>query len=465
MPEERERSRRQELGNPRDRGATLPALLLACASCVGSPSDASSVRTALAAAHSAVVIIIDEMGWSDRATVTSLDALAAQGVTFNRFCTFPLCSPSRYAALFGRYPRRDGIGELVAPVYPGEAPGSPAPDRLDVSVFEALKPIYATALVGKWHLGRAATGTGADLLATDTTESGPFVQGADEWLAGAPSNTDLGPDSTGHYAWYRVDNERVTPRSTTYSADAQRDAFLSWWSGTSGPKFAVLAWSLGHAPFDTPPGMTPATGTRNKFLLGLQYLNGPMNAVLSAIDLSDTYVFAFGDNGTPEDARIVGSPIGIWKGSTAGNGPTFGGGVGTPLIVAGPGITAGATSARLVSVADIPATLFELLGVSSRGFEDSRSFADALGSWTGSPARSFVFSERYGPPANTDDVCIIRQHWKMRTVDPDGPGPIPATTRYYDLAADPFERTPATPPASVIANFAADLASLPARKP
>lgn len=74
----------------------------------------------------------------------NIDSLAAQGVRFqNSFCTTSLCSPSRASILTGLYAHRHGVRDNFTEL-PTSLPHWPA--RLQDSG-------YATAYLGKWHMG------------------------------------------------------------------------------------------------------------------------------------------------------------------------------------------------------------------------------------------------------------------------------------------------------------------------
>ncbi len=424
-----------------------------------------------------LVVVIDDWSWTERAALPSLDVLAEDGTTFTRFYTEPVCSPTRHALLAGRHPRRDGVGSICDPFDPtlsDPLASSPSPDRRVVYLAEALKDTHRTALVGKWHIGYAAAPGAVPLLSGGSPETGPFLAGFDEWLAGSPSSIGRGPGASSYTAWYRVDNEAVSI-SSTYATDAQADAFLVWESAQTAPWFCLLAFNAPHTPYDTPPGETAASALRDKYLQAVEYLDDRLADVLAAVDLEETIVVVLGDNGTPNGVRATGTPSGVWKGSTYGNSSEFGGGVCTPLIVAGPGITADVASDRLVAAYDLPATLFELLGdAGSRGFEDGVSFADELGSWTGAAAREWVAVEHYGAEFTLapvvpgyDDVAIIERDWKLRVWDADGSGAGAAQSAVYDLQNDPYEQSPIAPAsanATVLARLQGHLASLPARQ-
>lgn len=103
-----------------------------------------------------VFIYMDDMGYSDvscygetRWTTPNIDALAAEGIKFTDcYAASPISSPSRAGFLTGRYPARMGIQGVFYPdSYTGMAPE-------EVTMAEVLKVQgYATACIGKWHLG------------------------------------------------------------------------------------------------------------------------------------------------------------------------------------------------------------------------------------------------------------------------------------------------------------------------
>ena len=65
-----------------------------------------------------VVVLVDDMGWSDigpygsEIPTPNLDALAARGVRFTQFYSTPRCSPTRASLLTGVYPHQAGMGHL-----------------------------------------------------------------------------------------------------------------------------------------------------------------------------------------------------------------------------------------------------------------------------------------------------------------------------------------------------------------
>ncbi len=103
-----------------------------------------------------VLINIDDLGCADIGPFGStlnrtpnLDRMAAEGRKLTSHYAAPVCSPSRAAMLTGCYPKR----VLPTPhvLFPASEIGL-HPDEITIAeVFKAKG--YATACIGKWHLG------------------------------------------------------------------------------------------------------------------------------------------------------------------------------------------------------------------------------------------------------------------------------------------------------------------------
>ncbi len=121
------------------------------------PSAAQSTAPGPPARPNIVVILADDLGYSDVGSyggeieTPNLDALARRGVRFTQFYVTPRCSPTRAALLTGRYPHEVGIGHLNErwgrPGYRGEL------DPDVATLAEVLRSAgYRTYMAGKWHL-------------------------------------------------------------------------------------------------------------------------------------------------------------------------------------------------------------------------------------------------------------------------------------------------------------------------
>src|SRR6476620_5328928 len=102
-----------------------------------------------------VMILADDLGYGDLScygstiSTPNIDQMAAEGTRFTQFnSASPVCTPSRAAWLTGRYPTRMGLPRVLDTT---DTYGSPS---TETTLAQMLKPVaYATACIGKWHLG------------------------------------------------------------------------------------------------------------------------------------------------------------------------------------------------------------------------------------------------------------------------------------------------------------------------
>ncbi len=118
---------------------------------------AAPLLAAPPAAPNVILILSDDMGWSDlgcyggEIETPNLDALAGGGLRFTQFYNTARCCPTRASLLTGLYPHQAGIGHMMddrgLDGYRGEL------SRRAVTIAEALKPAgYRTYATGKWHV-------------------------------------------------------------------------------------------------------------------------------------------------------------------------------------------------------------------------------------------------------------------------------------------------------------------------
>src|SRR5512134_3467049 len=137
--------------NPMRRLTLTIAFMLAAASGAAQPSAAKGPNV--------VLIITDDVGYGDIGSygapdikTPNIDGLARGGVRLTDFyANATLCSPTRAGLVTGRYQQRFAIEAALGGVSTAGEQGLPASGR---SLPQLLKTSgYATALVGKWHLG------------------------------------------------------------------------------------------------------------------------------------------------------------------------------------------------------------------------------------------------------------------------------------------------------------------------
>src|SRR5690242_6604895 len=117
-----------------------------------------------------VIVLIDDAGpglpstFGGEVRTPTMDRVCAEGVSYNRFHTTAMCSPTRASLLTGRNHHEIGNGQIAELAndwdgYAGKIPRSSA------TVAEVLKQYgYATSAFGKWH----------NTPAEETTAAGPF---------------------------------------------------------------------------------------------------------------------------------------------------------------------------------------------------------------------------------------------------------------------------------------------------
>ncbi len=112
-----------------------------------------------------VVIISDDQGYADVGVqgckdipTPHLDSIAKSGVRFtNGYVSCPVCSPTRFSIMTGKYPSRHDATNWFSGKRSGRYNPAPLNDEMplgEVTLAEALKEHgYKTAFLGKWHLG------------------------------------------------------------------------------------------------------------------------------------------------------------------------------------------------------------------------------------------------------------------------------------------------------------------------
>jgi arylsulfatase A-like enzyme len=128
-----------------------------------------------------IVVLADDFGWGDVACyggqvpTPSLDAMAREGTRFTQFyVSSPICSPSRAALLTGQFPGRWRLTSYLQTRKGNRECGQA--DFLDTrapSLARVMKGAgYATAHIGKWHLGGGRDVTDAPKFAAYGYDAG-----------------------------------------------------------------------------------------------------------------------------------------------------------------------------------------------------------------------------------------------------------------------------------------------------
>ncbi len=350
----------------------------------------------------------------------NIDALAARGARFNRFWAEPVCSPLRACVQTGRYGIRTGIGEVID--YDFDIYALPL---AEVTIPELLGPTgYANAMTGKWHLSTKAIGA----------DFGPNLQGwshFDGHLSGFVGNTD-----ETYYHWSRT-TDGYTRFENSYATTVQINAAIDAVKSLPSPWVIVCATNAPHWPFHVPPQeLTPSfqvteeSSPTDKYHADIEALDTEFGRLLAVLP-RQTVVMFLGDNGTPNGVNDGPYPQNRTKGTV------YQGGIETPLIVAGFGVTAGRVIDAPISAVDVFATTTDFAGVKVPSNVDGVSFRRLLTNG-GLPTGSISYAEQFGPngpgPFTYRDRAITDGRFKLIRHQS-------ALDEYYDLSSDPYEQT------------------------
>ena len=322
-----------------------------------------------------LVVLADDLGvdkvgaygYPNAAPTPTLDALAADGVTFRNAWSMPYCSPARAAMLTGRMPRRTGIGTNFGIIdYPNGLGLAQTllPEMLAASPWGD----YTSSFAGKWHLGSHAGPGGIH---------GPVVQGYG-WWAGAMGNLQNALDVTvfteppGYTHWEKVQDGGLIVSSTYATTDTADDA-VARIAAMAEPWHLVVAMHAAHEPWHVPPvhlhtdpTLTDSDSAWRQERAMVEAMDSEIGRVLAAIPTEvrgRTLVVFAGDNGTP--SRVIAPPFDPDR----GKGDVYDNGIRVPLIVSGAGVVQpGRTSEALVQLTDLFATAAEVAGVDLKAF-------------------------------------------------------------------------------------------------
>jgi len=227
--------------NPRGAAACFLAVATLLAAC--SPPESST--TTLPARPNILLILADDLGYGDigaynpesRIPTPNLDRLADEGVRLtDAHSPSSVCTPTRYALLTGRYAWRS---RLKRGVLNGRSTALLEPERVTLPGF--LQSLgYATAGIGKWHLGLGADPAPDDGEHGRTDYDAPLrpgpVSAGFEHYFGIPASLDMEP-------YLYIEDAGVFEEATeTVEASAMRryggDGY--WRAGDIAPGFDFL---------------------------------------------------------------------------------------------------------------------------------------------------------------------------------------------------------------------------------
>lgn len=369
--------------------------LLALVALVG----VQSVLAADAVPPNIVFVLTDDLGYADlscygaaRIKTPQIDTLAAQGMKFTDFYAAScVCTPTRAAFLTGCYPKRVGLHKGVLP--PRSQSGL-HPD--EVTLAEVLRAKgYATACIGKWHLGEGA-------------ETLPTKQGFDSYFGMAGPNhgaSDLYRGTEVIEQRGKLALEDLTQRYTDEALKFIRES-------KDRPFFLYMAHGAPHIPLYASAAFRGKSqaGLYGDMIEEVDWSVGRLLETLKELKLDErTMVIFTSDNGP---AGTAAPPL------HGGKGSTWEAGLRVPCLVRWPNrIPAGSVCREMAVIFDwLPTLAAQAGGALPTGRKlDGQDLWPLLSAQAGarSPHGHFVYYSREGLAS-----AVREGQWKLHVVAP-----------------------------------------------
>ncbi len=400
-----------------------------------------------------IIIFTDDQGYNDLGCFGSktiktpnIDRLAAEGRKYTSFYTAcSVCSPSRAALLTGCYPKRVGMHRHV--LFPKSDYGL---NPKEYTIADHLKSQgYATACVGKWHLGHHP-------------ETLPRANGFDSYF-GIPYSNDMNhPDNKGkpripsdqlwadqetavtHWNTPLMENEQIVELPVDQRTITRRytDKAIEFIETNKEQSFLLyLPHSMPHIPLYVPDDVYDSD-PKNAYKCVIEHIDAEVGRIADTVRglglAEKTYIIYTSDNGPWLQFKNHGGNADPLR---DGKGTTFEGGQRVPCVMWGPGrIPAGTSTDAFTSTMDLLPTIAGLTGkplptdYQIDGHDISKTFQSDH-----SPREELVY---YSAQGNLEG--IRRGDWKylkkQKAARRDQPAPDPETY-LFNLASDIGEQT------------------------
>jgi arylsulfatase A-like enzyme len=389
-----------------------------------------------------VFILADDLGYGDLSCygrpdyrTPQLDQFAREGLRFtSNYTAAAVCTPTRVALMTGRYPARLPVGLAEPLAYGDVSVGLPPEHPTPASLLKRAG--YATALIGKWHLGYLP-------------EYGPIRHGFDEFYGILSGGVD--------YFSHRVPSGtldlhegNVTVDQAGYMTDLLTDRAVQYIRRRHpAPFYLALHYTAPHWPWEGPSDTAAsrryrsvADTVKDRFVRGyadggslpvfaamMQRMDQGVGRVLGALEDAgqsrDTFVVFTSDNGGERWSYN-------WPASDS-KVSLHEGGIRVPAIVRWPGrVPAGRTTDQTVITMDWTATMLALGDASA----DSRyplDGVDLLPLCQGRPLKL----DRTLFWRTMEEEAARRDGWKYLRTGKD--------QLLYDIPNDPGERADLAP--------------------
>lgn len=395
-----------------------------------------------------IFIMTDDMGYGDN-TVYNMDSkiptpnmekLASQGVTFtDAHSPSAVCTPTRYSLLTGRYCWRTRLWRGVFGGF-----NRPLIEKERVTIASLLKKHgYATACIGKWHLGMDWTTKDGTMPPVDggfepeeidfarPITEGPTARGFDYFFGTAGCTTDDPPFCfiENHHTLgipELLENQDPFGKGRAFYAVEgweHEDADIAFKNRTvwfinehlarkpEQPFFVYLPLSVPHIPW-LPPDMVKGkseAGARGDQVVLADWILGEIMEALEQRGAAENTLLIFTSDNGPREGENGHQSSGHLR---EGKGSIYEGGHRIPFIARWPGkIKPGTTCDEMTCFTDMMATFAAIVGddLPNDAGEDSFNILPALlGETEKFPIRKTLINH-----AGDGQLAIREGHWKL----------------------------------------------------
>jgi arylsulfatase A-like enzyme len=386
-----------------------------------------------------VFIMVDDMGYGDLSSYSAqdmrtphIDSIAARGVRLtNYYANSTVCSPTRAALMTGKFSDLAGVPGVVRP--DGNDSYGYLDPALDLMPHYLKQNGYATALIGKWHLGLSSPNL-------------PNERGFDLYRGHLSGMMDYYSHEHRGVSYLRYDEAPI-------AAEGHATDLFSEWAvdyllqqqDSDAPFFLYLAYTAPHSPIQPPDEYVARVkardprldDTRAKFAALVEHLDDGIGRVLDALkatgQLQDTLVIFVSDNG---GAEWFGADNGPLRG---GKQDLFEGGIRVPGMAMWPGqIEPGSTRDDVMLTMDWLPTFAALFGLDVAHDMDGRDMSAALlGGDAPANDRTLVWVRREGRDMMGIPHYAVRHGDYKLVVNHPFERPL-----LFNLAEDPYEENP-----------------------
>lgn len=390
-----------------------------------------------------ILILADDIGYEiptytggQSYSTPNIDFLASGGTQFTQAHAAPICSPSRFMLMTGKYNFRNYFHWGVM-----------GTDQRTLANL-AKSSGYATCASGKWQF--------------DGGDQSIHAFGFDSYSVNEAFNSSSGNEATNDF--YKdptvYQNGAYLPSSKTkgkYGPDIYRDYVFNFIdSNKDKPFFVYWAMNLCHKPFSPTPddpayatwvkGQKPKAGDSIYLPSMVKYMDkqvGQLIAKLQQMQLDKNTIILFaGDNGTPQDIHSR------WNGQVIEGGKSLPieRGHHVPLLAYMPGtISSGKKDTSLIDFTDFITTfadIFKTTVPAAYGTIDGVSFYPQLAGQNNSNDRDWVFCHYLIHPEYADGTAPKRWIQNDTYKEYDTIDGFFKTTKFYNIRIDPEEKKP-----------------------